>query len=229
MVFRILMFAVTLAALPLVSHATVLNFSFGGTVESVNDGANANLPGGLGPYSVGTTLSGSFTLDTALLTGGAGTSASYAGAVDNLSVMIAGNTYTNTGAGTATVNNDDMAGSSAPLRDMFLASFSVTGPSAGGAPVSGFQFSLGGTDAFAAGSLSDVDAPTVAEFQSLFANDNNDGNTKFLTFFDSVNGGFSDVRFDVDTLDVAPVPLPASAFLLLLGVGGLGVMRRKQR
>jgi hypothetical protein len=225
MILRTLMLAATLATLPTMAGAVILDFDFTGEVESVNDGSNANLPGGLGPYNVGDILNGSFLLDTSLMTGGSGTSAFYAGAVSNLSVTIDGNTYTSSGTGSAQVRNDNQSGSSAPKRDMFFATFTVNGPSAGGLAVSGFQFTLGGTNAYAAGSLSDVDAPTIAEFISLFNNDNNDGNTKILGFSDG-----SDVRYDVTGLtvrSVSAVPLPPSFLLLLIGLGILAAASRR--
>ncbi|MEO1961046.1 MAG: VPLPA-CTERM sorting domain-containing protein, partial [Paracoccus sp. (in: a-proteobacteria)] len=35
--------------------------------------------------------------------------------------------------------------------------------------------------------------------------------------------------FDVDSVSVAPVPLPAAGLMLLAGLGGFGVMRRRQK
>ncbi|MEM6372963.1 MAG: VPLPA-CTERM sorting domain-containing protein [Pseudomonadota bacterium] len=221
--FSTLVVAAAMLAMPGIALAETLKFSFTGAVESINDGGNNNLPGGLGPFNVGDELSGMFTLDTALFTGGTGTRATYGGAVDNLMVTIDGNTYLSTAAGSATVRNDDMAGSAAPLRDIFLASWSVSGPSAGGLSVSGFQISFGGTDAFAAGSISGVGAPSIAEFFSLFNNDSNDGNTKILGFSDD-----SDVRFDVETLSIEVVPLPAAFGFLLAAIGGLGALRLRR-
>lgn len=176
MIFRTVTVAAAMAAAPMAASAAILDFAFTGVVESVNDGANNDLPSGLGPYTVGDTLTGSFLLDTSLMTGGTGTSATYAGAVSNLSVTIDGNTYISTAAGSARVDDDNQSGSSAPERDLFFATFgSVSGPDAGGEAVAGFQFSLGGTDAYDAGVLSDVEAPSVGQFLALFANDNNNG------------------------------------------------------
>ncbi len=59
-------------------------------------------------------------------------------------------------------------------------------------------------------SLKFVDA-TVDEFGAL---------TVGTTSFDG---------FDVDSVSVSPIPLPAAGFLLIGGLAGLGMMRRKQK
>lgn len=219
--------AAALATVPISASANILSFVFEGFVESTNDGANIDVAS-IGDLNVDDFVSGSFLLDTSLLTGAPGTTGTFSAgsAVSDFMLTIDGYTYTDPGLGSATLHNDYMAGSSAPFRDMFFAfSSGANGADQGGLQASGFQFSLGGTDAFAAGSLSGLDAPTIAEFNSLFLNDNNNGNTKILTFNDG-----SDVRYDVTSVTVttAPVPLPAPALLLLAGLGGLGVMRRRK-
>lgn len=228
MAFRCWALLASVLVTPGVLAADTLKFDFTGIVESINDGAGATLSGGLGPYMVSDTLSGSFTLDTALITGGLASITVAAGAVDNLSVVIRGNTFTNTAAGVATLRNN-FGG-----RDLFTANFeSISGPSVGTDPVTRFQFSIGGTDAIVV--LSNTEAPSIAQFLDLFNNDNNDGNTKFLSFDDP---NFtnpleqSDVRFDVTSLsvtEVSAVPLPAGLSLMLVGLGGLGALRVRKR
>lgn len=216
--------AAAIALMPLAAHAAVLKFNFEGFVESTNDGANIDVPA-IGDLNVDDLVTGSFHLDTSQFTGAAGATGTntIANAVSNFILTIDGFTYSAPGLGGASLRNDFTAGSGI-TRDLFIAtSGAASGPTQGGLAPSYLQFSLGGSDAFLAGSLSGLDVPTIPEFQSLFANDNNNGNTKFLTFTDG-----SDVRYDVTSLSIAAVPLPASSLLLLAGVGGFGLMRRKK-
>jgi len=155
-----------LAMAPFAANATILNFSFEGFVESTNDGDNADVTS-IGALNVDDVVTGSFLLDTSTMIGGVGTSASYADVVSNFVLNIDGYTYTSAATGTARVRDNNMAGSSAPLRDMFIASVgSTTGPTQGGLAPSLMQFSLGGTAALAV--LSDVNAPSIAQFLDLF-------------------------------------------------------------
>ena len=221
MSLRTLTATAALALLPLTANAAVLNISFEGFVESTNDGANVDVAS-IGDLNVDDLVTGSFLLDTSSMNGVVGSDAFYADVVSNFVLNIDGYSYTSALTGNARVRNNHMAGTAAPLRDMFIATVGgATGPSQGGLAPSLMQFSLGGTDALAV--LDDVDAPSIAEFFDLFNNDNNNGNTKFLSFADG-----SDVRYDVTSLTIAAVPLPASSLLLLAGVGGLVAAKRRK-
>lgn len=217
--------AMALTVTPFAASADLLNFTFGGFVERTNDGNNRNVAS-IGDLNVDDIVSGSFVLDTSLLTGPAATAGwqAFNNAVSDFVLTVDGFTYTDSGLGRATIHNDYRAGSSAPERDMFFAeSTQAVGAMQGGLTATGMQFSIGGTDAFAAGSLSGLNAPSIGQFIDLFNNDNNNGNTKVLTFNDG-----SDVRYDLTSLSVQAVPLPAPALLLLAGLGGLGLMRRRK-
>lgn len=48
-------------------------------------------------------------------------------------------------------------------------------------------------------------------------------------FFSAVDGGSSTLGGLIDNVSISAVPLPASAALLLAGLGGLGAMRRRQK
>lgn len=59
------------------------------------------------------------------------------------------------------------------------------------------------------------------------------GTYAFLGFRDVTQSTFANSQstdgFDIDAVSVAPVPLPASALLLLAGVGGLGALRARRK
>lgn len=220
--FKIVATSVLALALAGPAAASTLNISFTGTVERTNDGANADVAS-IGSLGVGDAVSGGFQLDTSTVASAGATTANYVGAVTGFTMTLDGLIYSSaTSPDTLSVRNDDMSGSAAPLRDSILVSaFSPNGPSVAGLDPSRIQFALGGTDTSV---LSDLSMPSVAQFQALFAADTIAGNLNFLSFDDG-----SDVRFRVDTLTIAAVPLPAGAPLMLAGLGAFMALRRKQR
>lgn len=220
---KLLAATAAIAITPFAASANILNFAFEGFVESTNDGGNNDVAW-IGELNVGDFVSGSFVLDTSLLTGGSGTSLIVAGAISNFALTIDGFSYLSADTGAATLHDNHMAGTSAPERDMFIANVTsgVMGPAQVGLDPARMQFSIGGTDAI--GVLSGLNVPTIAQFLDLFNNDNNNGNTKFLSFSDG-----SDVRYDLTSLTVttSEVPLPAGLPLMLAGLAAFGLARRK--
>ena len=217
------------AALSGTASATSLVFNYSGVVESTNDG---NIPlqpvANVGPLEVGDAFSGTFVLDTTVLgSGSLGTTESYADAVTGFSLTIDGLTFSSADASnTFSVRDNDMSGSSAPLRDsVLLSAFNPTGPMVAGLTPSVIQFSIGGTDTSV---LSSLAIPSVAEFEALFAADTIAGNLNFLSFDDG-----TDVRLAINEFSVAPalapVPLPAAAPMLLAGIGGMIALRRRRK
>ena len=158
--------------------------------------------------------------------GGAGTSVDYGSAITNFQMNVDGLLYTTAGFSAATVRDNHMAGSSAPLRDTFIiANFSPAGPMVSGLNPARIQFALGGTDTSI---LSNTAAPSVAQFFAMLAADTIGGNLNFLSFDDG-----SDARFSVNSMTIngvgpSTVPLPAGLPLILAGLGAFGLVKRRQ-
>lgn len=215
--------ALALLAFASAASATSLVFSYSGQVESTNDGSNLPVAN-VGPLEVGDAFTGTFVLDTSAPAGsGSATEQTYTGAVTGFSLTIDGLTFSSADASNDfRVRDNDMAGSSAPLRDsVLLQAFDPIGPMVAGLTPSRIQFAIGGTDTSV---LSSLAMPSVADFNALFAADDIAGNLNFLSFDDG-----TDVRLVIQEFSVAPVPLPAAAPMLLAGIGGLIALRRRRR
>ena len=160
------------------------------------------------------------------MTGGAGTSTSYGSAVTNFNMTVDGLLYTTAGFSGATVGDNDMAGSSAPLRDSFvLANYSPSGPIVAGLNPARIQFALGGTDTSI---LSNTAAPSIAQFFALLAADTLGGNLNFLAFDDGSAARFSVNSMTINGYAPSVVPLPAGLPLLLAGLGAFGLAKRRK-
>ncbi|WP_420863734.1 VPLPA-CTERM sorting domain-containing protein [Algirhabdus cladophorae] len=219
--FLLFVLGLGLSALP--ATAETLRFDFKGEVVRTNDGTLQNNDvASIGTITTGDAVSGSFILDNSALTGGAASTFSNSSAVTNFNMVMDGLSFSTSGTGTATLRNDHMAGSSAPLRDnFFVRGTSPTGPTVGGLTASILQFSVGGTDTSV---LSDTNSPTIQQFLDMFAADTIGGSLNFISFSDG-----SDARFEVSELKISAVPLPAGGFLLIGGLGALTVLRKRKR
>ena len=209
----------SLCAMP----ALAITYSFTGSISSVNDGSNNDLPGGFGGYTVGESVSGIFTFDESAANAGlTDASSTYSGIVSQFDLTIDGVLFSLAGPGDLQVSDNYMAGSSAPFRDTFIVSegaAGVLGPDVGGLSPSRIQFGIGTTDTTI---LSSTSSPTPSELIALFAADQLNGNISFLSLEDG-----TDIRygFDVDSFGV--VPLPAGLPLLAAGLLVLGIAGRR--
>jgi len=217
--FLLVVLGMGLSALP--ATAASYNIAFKGDVVRTNDGTpQNNNVASIGSITVGDFVSGGFVLDTSLLTGGAASTFS-ANAVTGFNMTMDGLAFTTSGTSTATVRNNHMSGSSAPLRDnFFVSAYAPLGPTVAGLTPSVLQFSVGGTDTSI---LSDTNAPSIQQILDMWAADTIGGSLNLISFSDG-----SDARFEVSSLSISAVPLPAGGLLLIGGLGALAALRKRK-
>ncbi len=73
----------------------------------------------------------------------------------------------------------------------------------------------------------DGSALSSAELPGLLSLDDYEGASLFLNYIDNVSGNAELSRYDLTELTLAPIPLPAGGLLLLGGLVGLGMIRRR--
>lgn len=210
-----------LSTLPVAANAAVFEFAFEGYVSSTNAGDNSDVAA-IGALNVDDFVSGSFTFDGSTVVDNGGTTSSNAGTVSNFELTIDGFDYVATGLGSNRIYDNHMPGSAASVTDAFFALASVTGATQGGVAPSYGQFSLGTIVDLSI--LAGTGSPTLLDFNNLIAANTFDGNTNFLTFTDG-----ADVRYDLTSVTVAAVPLPAAGMFLVAGLGALGAMKRRKK
>ena len=229
---RYLLAAAVVAFTPFAANAVPLNFTFTGEIEtfSFTGGASAT-----GDIDVGDSVSGSFSYDGSIVPIPNGIVFAD-DTISNFNITVDGFSYTATGTSQARLDDDHMAGFSAPERDYFRASSGLLiGPNQGGLPPLFAQFSLltgSNLNIFQAGI-----SPTLADFQQFIADNESGIGTNFIVFaaepfFSSPRtiARFNLTEVTVSTADPAvPLSAPATLPLMAAGLGLLGFIARRRR
>jgi hypothetical protein len=216
--------AVAMTALPGLGSAAILQISYTGEVVQLT---NFGVPGAFAigaDISVGDAVAGTIVYDST-----AGASSTTATSSDypalSFAMSVGGFSYT-AGAGNIFVGDDNMAGSSAPLRDsVIISAYSPTGPAVAGQTADRLQFSVGGTDTSI---LSNTDLVGGADLLALLAVDTLGGNTSFLAFANGDTARYQVTGLQVTDITPSEVPLPAGLPLLMAGLGALTALRRRK-
>lgn len=215
---RLAIFSFLLCTFSNASYAVIIDVDFTGEVNFV-DSALA------GTFSVSNFVSGSLSYSTtdthtSSLTS---TRAIYDQALQSFSLTI-GSYMVNATGGNILVDNDNQAGSSAPLRDwiIFQGVNAVSGASINGYDPNRLQFALS-TETLT--TLSDLDIPSVADLMNLWSVNNAAGNINFLAFT-----GLNEARFSLSTMNanIRSVPEPSTIALFGLAIIGLGLRRTRK-
>ena len=195
------------------ANASLITFNFTGTVTLVES------PLG-GTFSLGQTLSGSYTFDSSIAATGASTS-NFAvfNALTSFNFSIGGYSASSSGAPEIQVDNDP----GAPNHDRYAivsqASNGLTGPDVSSLALNTFGFRLDdSTDSVFSNALI---LPTALNFSDFTS-------SSFFVFFTNSAGALSIVSGTLT--DVSAAPLPATLPLFASGLGALGLLgwRRKK-
>jgi len=219
--FKSLALASFLYLAPFLANASIIQFDFSGTIASLTPSGGAPLV--ISDFNIGDAVVGSIQYDTTALGGISSTTrGSYNSALHNFDLSIGGIAYSATG-GIIIVDDDHMAGSAAPPRDnaIFQGLTGLTGPSSGGVAPARLQFALGSTDTSVLDSTALVGP---VELAALWAVNTHGTNLNFISF---ANG--DDARFNLDSVQVGVVPLPAAVWLFgtaLIGLVGFSKQRK---
>ncbi len=200
-------------------HAAPFIINFTGELESLTKYGEPGVDVIDSVFSIGDAVSGQIVVDTDNL---ASTS------ISSFNLSIGGYSASTSG-GTATVRNDDMAGSSAPVVDSILIAGAppFTSSTIGGLSVDRLQFAVGTENLSVLDNLSVVGP---AEILALWADTPNyfSGNLNFMSFGEEFSEVDETARFALTSVSVTSVPEPLTAGLMGLGLAGIGFVRRKR-
>lgn len=208
--------ATTLVFAPSTAKSESVRIDFSGEIQFLTTFGVLGAPNIDSTFSVGDAVTGAIEYDSA---------AAPSAALSSFTLDISGLSYSSSSA-SFSVQNDAMNGSASPVRDAIFIDGApgVTGPSVGGLAPSRLQFSLG-TQVLT--TLLNTNLPGAALINALFAVNEFDGNTNFLSF---ANG--ETARFSLSSVEarISAVPLPAALPLIVGGMGLLGFAgwRRKK-
>jgi hypothetical protein len=228
---------IALLGAPLAANAALVTYQVDGTINEVSN-TFGGLPSGFSSASTGEQLVLTFTVDTSTAPnyGSTANSASYANAVVSETATIGGTTLTPSIAGgqpssVVGIMADQASGSGAGT--VYTTQYEVIAGSTQPANYTGvdpsweLNESIGTrspTGFYTNASLSD--APL-----SLFQIGQNGFAEIYLNYDGYVNGSYtaenSLIRADVTS--ISAVPIPASVWLLVSGIGSLGALARKKR
>ncbi len=208
--------ALSAMATPLAATATPITYGFTGQVIQT-DGSYSNVPSGA-------TVTGTFTIDydnafAPFTSGTVGTDAGwtvYGGsdAVFSSNIQVGGITYATASAAAFGGQSYVTGGFQDGIGYQFLAQESF-GISDTVTAYSGLQI-IDGIPTYTAGGQPTLSA-TNPDAVGFFGN------------FDSSTGASSDVDFEITSATPAPVPVPAAVWLLLSGLGSVGLMSGRRR